>query len=352
MLNIGVIGFGYWGPNVVRNLTAIRETAVKMICDSQPVILKEARELYPHIRVCLDYKEVVTSPDIDAVAIVTPVSTHYQLAKQALENGKHIFVEKPFTRSIEEAEELIRLAEKNHLKIMVDHTFIFTGAVRKIKEVIDNNTLGDLYYYDSTRVSLGLYQHDVNVIWDLAPHDFSIIDYVIKNKPLALIAQGADHVGRGQENIAYITLYYDKKLIVHINVNWLSPVKVRHTLIGGKKKMLVWDDLEADEKIKIYDKGFIVENKEGIHHLRVDYRSGDMWSPRLEHEEALKRELKYFVHCIENDETPVNDGQAGLRGVKMLTLADLSFKNGGTLIKLQKNVEDELLASGADRNIP
>ena len=334
MLNVGVVGFGYWGPNIVRNLIGIEETSVNAVCDSNPEALKRAQRVYPHLAVSQDYKEMIFSKEIDAVAIVTPVSSHFEIAKKALENGKHIFVEKPFTSNVKQAEELIKLADKNKLTIMVDHTFLFTGAVRKIKELIDEGALGDLYYYDSTRVSLGLFQQDVNVVWDLAPHDFSIIDYVIKNKPVALTANGMDHLGRGQENIAYITIYFENNVIAHLNTNWLSPVKVRTTLIGGQKKMLFWDDLQADEKIKIYDKGITTENKEGFYRLLVEYRSGDMWSPRVEHTEALKQELIYFAQCIEKKETPVNDGHAGLRVVKMLELSDQSLKNGGKLVKL------------------
>ena len=333
MINFAVIGYGYWGPNVVRNLISQKEAKVQMVCDSSSKALQKVRELYPHIAVTHDYKEVLKSKGIDAVAIVTPVDQHYPLAKMALENGKHIFVEKPFTATSKQAEELIKLAKKNKRQIMVDHTFIFTGAVQKIKEVIDKNILGELNYYDSTRVSLGLFQHDVNVIWDLAPHDFSIIDYVIKNKPLALTCQGVDHVGRGHENIAYTTMYFEKNLIVHINVNWLSPVKIRTTLIGGKKKMLVWDDLQGDEKIRIYDKGITVNNPDNIYKLKVDYRSGDMWSPHVDPAEALKKELNYFVQCLIKGNPPINDGHAGLRVVKMLEKADQSLKNNGKLIK-------------------
>lgn len=334
MINVGVIGFGYWGPNIVRNLTVIKETTVKAVCDINSHALKYVKELYPYVNACHDYEELIKSKKIDAVAIVTPVSTHFEIAKKALEAGKHIFVEKPFTETVQEAETLIRIAGKKKLKIMVDHTFIFTGAVRKIKEVIDNDMLGGLYYYDSIRVSLGLFQQDVNVIWDLAPHDFSIIDYVIKNKPIALTAQGVDHIGRGHENIAYITVYFENKLIAHININWLSPVKIRTTLIGGQKKMLLWDDLQADEKIKIYDKGVKTRTKEGIHRLMVDYRAGDMWAPRVDRTEALELELRYFADCIINDRTPVNDGEAGLRIVKMLLATDESLRREGKVITL------------------
>ncbi len=335
MIKVGVIGYGYWGPNIVRNLTDIKEAKVKAICDVNPQVLKGIEEKYPYLQLTTRYDDILKSDHLDAVAIITPVSSHFELAKKALENGKHIFVEKPFTANSREAQTLIDLARKKKLQIMVDHTFIFTGAVRKIKEVIDNKTLGDLNYYDSTRVSLGLFQHDVNVLWDLAPHDFAIIDYLIKHKPLSLTCQGIDHLNRGQENIAYITIHYQHNLLVHIHVNWLSPVKVRTTLIGGQKKMLVWNDLESDEKIKIYDRGVEVKNKQGIYQLKVDYRSGDMYSPKIDHSEALKTELSYFAQCIMKNKQPINDGESGLRVVKMLELADQSLRAGGKLIKIK-----------------
>lgn len=341
MINFAVIGYGYWGPNIVRNLISQKEAQVKTVCDVSPKALHKAKELYPGIALSRDYKKAIKSTQIDAVAIVTPVSTHFPLAKMALENGKHIFIEKPFTTTVNQAEELIKIAKKNKCQIMVDQTFIFTGAVGKIKEIIDGNVLGELNYYDSTRASLGLFQHDVNVIWDLAPHDFSIIDYIIKNKPLSLTAQGVDHVGHGRENIAYITLHYEHNLIVHINVNWLSPVKIRTTFIGGKKKMLLWDDLATDEKIKIYDKGINVDNKENINKLKVEYRSGDMFSPRVDHAEALKKELEYFIQCLKKGKTPINNGHSGLRVVKMLELADQSLKNNGKLLKFSRPSQQE-----------
>lgn len=334
MLNIGVIGYGYWGPNIVRNLMSVKGAAVKAICDTNPNTLKKAKLLYRHVDVSRDSSEVLKSRSIDAVCIVTPVSTHFALAKKALENGKHIFVEKPFMPTVREAEYLIRLAAKKRLKIMVDHVFLFTGAVRKIKELIDSNKLGDLYYYDSLRSSLGLFRPDVNVIWDLAPHDFSIIDYIIKEKPVSVSAQGVDHMGRGRENIAYITMNFNHKLIAHIGANWLSPVKIRTVLLGGKKKMLVWDDLLTDEKIKVYDRGVSVKDKEGSYRLMVDYRSGNMWSPRVDQTEALKRELEYFTVCIAQNRTPINDGHSGLRVVKMLKATSDSLKAKGKTIKL------------------
>jgi predicted dehydrogenase len=281
--------------------------------------------------VSADANEVITSSEIDAVAIVTPVWTHFELAKAALGNGKHVFVEKPFTSNIAQAEQLINLAQQKNLKIMVDHTFLFTGAVKKIKQLLDEGGLGKLYYYDSTRVNLGLFQHDINVVWDLAPHDLSIMDYLIGRSPEALVATGQKHLN-GFEDIAFITLYFPDSIIAHVNVNWLSPVKVRTTLIGGEKKMLVWNDLEADEKVKVYDRGVDITNREGLYELLVNYRSGDMWAPQLEQVEALRHELTYFVDCIVNDRDPMNDGAAGMRVVKILEAANKSLRKRGVLV--------------------
>jgi predicted dehydrogenase len=332
-VKFGVIGYGYWGPNVVRNLGQLEDADIVAVCDKSPAAQKRLKKAFPHMEVSSDPAELMSSPKIDAVAVVTPVWTHYELAKAALQNGKHIFVEKPFTSNVAQAEELIELAAKKNLKIMVDHTFLFTGAVRKIKQLLNEDALGKLYYYDSTRVNLGLFQHDVNVIWDLAPHDLSIMDYLIQGKPEAIVATGQSHLN-GLEDIAFITVYFPDKVIAHLNVNWLSPVKVRTTLLGGEKKMLVWNDLEADEKVKIYDKGVNVTSQEGLYNLLVNYRSGDMWAPKIEQGEALHRELAYFIKCVKDDQSPVNDGQAGLRVVKMLEAASQSLRQRGALIYL------------------
>jgi len=333
MVKFGVIGYGYWGPNVVRNLTSLEGSELMAVCDKSPAARRRMQKAHPGIAVATEASEILGSADVDAVAVVTPVWTHYELAKSALENGKHVFVEKPFTSNTAQAEELIELAAKKNLKIMVDHTFLFTGAVKKIRELVDEGALGKLYYYDSTRVNLGLFQHDINVIWDLAPHDLSIMDYLIKETPEAIVATGQTHLN-GFEDVAFITLYFPNKVIAHINVNWLSPVKVRTTLIGGEKKMLVWNDLEADEKIKIYDRGVQITNRQGLYDLLVNYRSGDMWAPQLEQVEALRQELAHFVDCISNDQPPMNDGNAGLRVVKMLEAANESLRRRGALVYL------------------
>ena len=332
-VKFGVIGYGYWGPNVVRNLQSITDAEVVAVCDKSSTSRRRVHKNSPGIYVTADAMELVSSPEIDAVAVITPVWTHFELAKAALENGKHVFVEKPFTSNVGQAEQLINLAEQKNLKIMVDYTFLFTGAVRKIKQLLQEGSLGKLYYYDSTRVNLGLFQHDVNVIWDLAPHDLSIMDHLIEQSPEAVVATGQTHLN-GFEDIAFITLYFPEKIIAHINVNWLSPVKVRTTLVGGEKKMLVWNDLEADEKIKVYDKGVDIATREGVYELLVNYRSGDMWAPQLEQVEALRQELWYFMDCISNNRTPLNDGAAGLRVVKMLEAASTSLSKRGALVYL------------------
>ena len=333
MLKIGVIGYGYWGPNIVRNFNLVDGAKVAAVCDKNPYALARVRKNYPDIVTTSDSREIVTSPDIDIVTVITPVSTHYELAKAALLNDKHVFVEKPFTSTAAQAEELIDIAESKNLKIMVDHTFLFTSAVRKIKEIIEADVLGDLYYYDSTRVNLGLFQHDVNVIWDLSPHDFSIMDYLIKEKPVGVAASGRAHIN-SKEDIAYIMVYFPNSIIAHFNVNWLSPVKLRTTLIGGEKKMLVWNDLDSDEKIKVYDRGVDVTTKEGLYDLLVNYRSGDMWAPKVDQTEALRLETEYFLNCIKKDERPFNDGQAGLRVVRMLEACDESLRHDGKMVAI------------------
>jgi len=333
MLKFGVIGYGYWGPNIVRNLRGLDGCQVVGVCDQSPAARKRIQSAHPGVPVYADPKELLASPEVDVIAVITPVWSHFELSKAALENGKHVFVEKPFTANVAQAEELINLAEQKHLKIMVDHTFLFTGAVRKIKKLLDEDVLGKLYYYDSTRVNLGLFQHDCNVIWDLAPHDLSIMNHLLHKDAEAISATGQSHLN-GHEDIAFITAYYPDSMIAHVNVNWLSPVKVRTTLIGGEKKMLVWNDLEADEKLKIYDKGVDVKNQEGLYNLLVSYRSGDMWAPQIEQVEALRLELSYFADCIRKDEKPFNDGCAGLKVVRMLEAATESLSTRGSLVYL------------------
>ncbi len=333
MIKVGVVGYGYWGPNIVRNFNSLDDVQVTAVCDQNDKVHKAISKLYPNIKTTADSKDITDSSDIDIVAVVTPVSTHFEIAKRALENGKHVFVEKPFTATVAQGQELVELGAQKNLKIMVDHTFLFTGAVNKLKEIIDDKQLGDIYYYDSTRVNLGLFQHDVNVIWDLAPHDFSIMRYLLGEDPVSISACGKSHVYE-YANIAYISVNFNSNLIAHFNVNWLSPVKIRNTLIGGEKKMVVWDDISPDEKVKIYDKGIDVNSPSDRYKLLVSYRSGDVWVPKVNQTEALKLESQYFVDCISNNITPINDGLAGLEVVKMLEACNESLKNDGKPVKL------------------
>jgi len=333
-IQIGVIGYGYWGPNIVRNFIFADGADVLSACDTDPNAIARLKRLYPHIPCCSNYKEITGSKHIDAVAVITPLSTHFTIARHALENDKHVFIAKPFAASTQEAEALIELAEKKRRIIMVDHTFLFTAAARKTNALVNENVLGRLYYYDSIRVNLGLFQSDVNVIWDLAPHDLSLLDYFIESHPYAIAATGADHFNRGLVDMAYVTLYFRDNIIAHLNLNWLSPVKIRMTLIGGEKKMLVWNDLKQDEKLMIYDKGVDIDTKEGMYKTLVDYRTGDMWSPRIDRTEALCTEANYFIDCINQQRRPINDGHSGLRIVKMLEAADESIRRKGVQIQL------------------
>ena len=333
MINFGVIGYGYWGPNIIRNLNNLDGVRVLAIADKSLTARNRALKANPGIRVTDDARELISDANIDCIAIITPVWTHFDLAQAALNSGKHVFVEKPFTSSCDQAARLIDLAASKNLVVMVDHTFLFTAAVRKIKQLVEDGVLGKLYYYDSMRVNLGLFQHDINVLWDLAPHDLAIIDHLIGDTPEEIVATGQEHLN-DHEDVAFMTLYFPNRVIAHVNVNWLSPVKVRTTLIGGAKKMLVWNDLEADEKIRIYDKGVKVEGAEGVYNLLVNYRSGDMWAPHLDQVEALHMELAYLVECIATNEIPFNDGNAGLRIVKILEAADQSLRKRGVAVQV------------------
>lgn len=334
MIRIGLVGYGYWGPNIVRNFGRRTSSDIVAICDVSEKALGQVKKAHPNTQTYTDYRELIKRSDVDAIAVVTPVEHHYAIAKLALESGKHLFVEKPFTANSNQALELIELAEKKNRIIMVDHTFIFTEAVQKIKELVDKQELGELLYYDSTRVNLGLFRNDVNVIWDLAPHDFSIMQYLLRENPRSLSAVGMAHYTPGLYNTAYVTLYFDK-MIAHFNFNWLSPVKIRATYIGGDKKMLIWDDLKSDEKIKIYDKGITMhDDRDLAYQQRIGYRLGDMTSPHLGSREALSREADYFVECITKNQKPINDGISGWKVVKLLEACDYSLQHQGTMVDL------------------
>jgi predicted dehydrogenase len=335
VINIGVIGCGYWGPNLVRNFSEVQGARVKSVSDFKLELLTKMQARYPTIQITTDCQDIFNDPDIDAVAIATPVSTHYDLALAALKAGKHVMVEKPMTATTEQSLRLIDEAERRNLVLMVDHTFVYTGAVRKMQELVFNNRLGNIYYYDSVRVNLGLFQHDVNVLWDLAVHDLSIMDYVLPSKPYAVSATGISHITGGPENIAYLTLFFENNLIAHLHVNWLAPVKVRRTLIGGSQKMIVFDDLDPSEKVKVYDKGITVNNStESDYQRLIGYRAGDMWAPHLEVTEALRTEALHFIRCIQHGDRPITDGSSGLRVVRILEAATQSMKQRGQLVQL------------------
>jgi len=335
MISVGVIGYGYWGPNLVRNFMEAPGSTVVSVSDLSPSRLAELKNRYPSVKTNQNYEELLGDPAIDAIAIATPVTSHFGLAMHALQSGKHVMVEKPLTATSEQGEQLIQEADARNLVLMVDHTFVYTGAVRKIRELVAGNALGEIYYYDSVRVNLGLFQHDVNVVWDLAVHDLAILDFVLPFKPVAVSATGIGHIPGQPENIAYITLFFADSQIAHVHVNWLAPVKVRRTLIGGNEKMIVYDDLEPSEKIKIYDKGVTVSHQaEAVYELLVGYRSGDMWAPKLDNTEALRTEAMHFVDCIENNKCPLSDGCAGLRIVRLLEAAEESIRARGQLIEI------------------
>lgn len=335
MITVGVIGYGYWGPNLARNFNIPGIARVTAIADPRRECLKRAAESHREAKLTTDGRELLRAVRVDVVVIATPLKTHYELAKAALKNGKHVFVEKPFTATVAEAQELIELAERKNLRILVDHTFLFTPAVAKIKELVENGLLGRLFYYDSVRVNLGLFQRDTNVLWDLAPHDLSIVDHLLAEPPEAMIATGETHLN-GHTDVAFLTIYFPGRVVAHININWLSPVKVRTTLIGGEKRMLVWNDLEADEKIRIYDKRAQVKRGKGVYDALVSYRLGDMWAPHLQQSEALTLAARHFVECILANRTPLSDGYAGLRVVRLLEAAEESLRQRGKVVEFGK----------------
>ncbi len=339
-LNVAVAGCGYWGPNLVRNFSQSPRTNVAAVCDLNQQCLDKIRAQYPLIETTTDFQYLLNHPGVDAIAIATPVQTHYALTKQAILAGKHVLVEKPLCQHTEQAEELVQLARENGVKLMVDHTFVYSPAVQKIRHLIDTGELGDILYYDSARINLGLVQRDVNVLWDLAVHDLSIIQYLLPDKPDAVSATGMKHIPGRPENIAYLTIHYPEGFIAHCHVNWLSPVKVRQILIGGKKKMVVYDDVQPSEKIRVYDSGIVLSNDPSeapdaeFRNMMVDYRKGDVWIPHLSNKEALRTEVEHFADCILNDEHPLTNGEAGIQLVKMLEAASKSLRLKGQPIAI------------------
>lgn len=338
---IGVVGVGYWGPNIVRNFAGTDGAAVVAVADLDPAKLQKIARAYPGVETTRDVQDLFANPRIDAVVIATPVRGHYALTMAALRAGKHVLVEKPLAETPEQGQEMINEASRRGLVLMVDHTFLYTTAVQKIRQLVESGEIGEIYYYDSTRVNLGLFQGDVNVIWDLAVHDLSIIQYILPDQPIAVSAIGTSHVAGRPENMAHMTLFFESNCVAHINVNWLAPVKVRQTLIGGSRKMIVYDDLETTEKIKVYDKGIIYDpSPENVHQLRVGYRAGDMWAPHLAATEALHTEARHFIDCIENGTKPISDGVAGLRLVEILEAASQSMTLRGQPITLNRRATE------------
>lgn len=329
MNKIGVIGYGYWGPNLVRNYAANPGSEVVMVSDFSADRLSKVRALYPAIRTTQSADELINDSEVEAVIIATPVSTHFELAMAALKAGKHVLVEKPMASTAAQAQQLIEEADRRGLVLMVDHTFVYTGAVRKMHQLVRTPEFGRVRYYDSTRVNLGLFQHDVNVLWDLAVHDLSIMSYVLDREPVAVSATGQKHMEGVPEYAAFLTVFFGD-IIAHINVNWLSPVKIRRTLVGGSNQMIVYDDLETSEKIKLYDKGIsVTETPEDVRKLLISYRTGDLWSPKIDESEALTVEANHFLACIRGEEKPLTDGRAGLQLVRILEAANRSIANRG-----------------------
>lgn len=338
MIGVGVIGFGYWGPNLARNFHESGVSRLLRVCDLSKDRADLATRRYPTARVSTDPNDLLRDPQVDAVAIATPVSTHYELAMAALDAGKHVLVEKPIAASSEQAIRLIDKAASKRLVLMVDHTFVYSGAVRKSRELIKSGQLGTPLYFDSQRINLGLFQHDVNVIWDLAVHDLSILDSLIQLRPVRVSASGARHMSGQQENIAFLTLFFDSSFIAHINVNWLAPVKIRRSIIGGTEKMLVYDDLDVAEPVRIYDKGLVVNSgQEAVYEMLISYRWGDMWAPRVDRSEPLAVETRHFVDCINRSVDPQTDGKAGLRVVRALEAASKSLADGGRPVQIQSD---------------
>lgn len=341
MIGLGVVGFGYWGPTLARNAATVPGGRLVSICDQSPERLLAAGQAHPGVKLTADPRELVSDPSVHAVLIATPVNRHFEVAWLALDSGKHVLIEKPITSSSEEARRLIALAREKGLVLLVDHTPVYTGAVRKMREIVASGAVGDVLYYDSTRVNLGLFRHDVDVFWDLAVHDLAILQHVVPQRPVAVSATGIAHVEGEPANLAWLTLFFDGPLIAHVSVNWLAPVKLRRTLVGGTRKMIVLDDLEPSEKVKVYDKGITVTAPEGEYQLRIGYRSGDMAAPFIDPTDALRTEFVHFLACIDGRETPLTGGEAGLRVVEILEAASRSVQQRGNVVELPRADEPQ-----------
>lgn len=335
MISVGVIGLGYWGPNLVRNIAASPRCRLGWLCDGNPVRLAELGRQYPSARCASDVTDLFHDSELDAVAIATPVGTHYDLVKRALNNGKHVLVEKPLAASVAQAEELVELARQHQRVLLVDHVFLYSPAVRRIAQLIQEGEMGDILFIDSVRINLGLLQHDVNVLWDLAPHDLSIIDYLLGSEPRGVCAVGSSHTANGSEDVAYLHLDYDNNVLASLHVNWLSPVKVRHFLIGGSQRSVLYNDLDLSERVKVYDRGIDVRaDPEGIRQTLISYRSGDVVSPRLDATEPLLNLINHLAECIEQSTAPISGGDQGLRVVRVLAAAEQSLRQGGNRVSI------------------
>ena len=333
-MEIGILGYGYWGKNLVRNFNNLQNCNVKYVCETNNINADNCIETYEKILVTDNYEEILQDKTIQAIVIATPVYFHYALTKKDLDANKHVLVEKPLTSSYREALELVNYANSKNKILMVDHTFLYTGAVQKIKKIVDSQELGSIQYLDSTRINLGLFQHDVNVLWDLAPHDISICNYIINKKLISVQAVGVSHTHNEIENIAYLTLKYEENIIAHFNCSWVSPVKIRQMLIGGTKKMVLYNDMEPTEKIKVYDSGYSFKSKNEINNILVDYRMGDINVPKINITEALSLMASDFINSIKNKTKPVSNSEMGLEVVKILDAAEQSIKNKGKEIIL------------------
>ena len=334
-INLGVIGYGYWGPNIVRNFFTATDCTVKAVADGRSERLAVLAKIFPSINGVKTAEEIINDKEIDAVVIATPVFTHFALAKKALENGKHVLIEKPMTSTVAQAEELIELAARKGLTLMADHTFLYTGAVQKMKELIDTDIVGTPRYFDSSRINLGLFQPDVNVLWDLAPHDISILTYLITESPVSINATGISHTRNNIENIAYMTVNYNSDFIAHFNCSWTSPVKVRQTLIGGDKKMIVYNDLEPSEKVRVYDTSYNHKTDDEKTTIMVDYRTGDVYIPKISLSEALSGVANDFIQSIIQNKRPLANAHLGMQVVKILEASQESIKNNGKEVKIK-----------------
>lgn len=337
MINVAIVGFGYWGPNLVRNFSSISGVRVGKVVDLRPERLEIVTSNYPTTEVSTDIDSLWSDSSIDAVVIATPVFTHFPIAKKALQAGKHVLLEKPMTDTVDHAKELIELSLKLGKVLMVDHTFLYTPAVQKMKSLIESGDIGKVKYFDSTRINLGLIQQDVNVLWDLAPHDISILDYLVGDVPHSVNATGVSHIHNGVENIAYLTVNYESNILAHFNCSWSSPVKIRMMLVGGDKKMIVFNDMEPTEKIRLYDTNHSVSSDEEKRRVLVDYRVGDVFIPKLGNAEALGGMAKDFVSAIANGTTPIASWKSGLNTIKILEASQKSIKSGGAEVKIQND---------------